>query len=92
MALDRYTDRRTVLTSGTALMLGAALWPTPLRAQINGDKMPIGSFPSRSIDRNDRHRPPDIAAVRQHHPIEPVIDGTAARHGHDFVAIDLVTA
>jgi len=49
MALDRYTDRRTVLTSGTALMLGAALWPTPLRAQINGDKMPIGTIGSGHI-------------------------------------------
>jgi 8-hydroxy-5-deazaflavin:NADPH oxidoreductase len=37
-------DRRTVLASGSALMLGAALWPAPLRAQSNGGKLPIGTI------------------------------------------------
>jgi len=37
-------DRRTVLASGSALILGAALWPAPLRAQTNGNKSPIGTI------------------------------------------------
>jgi predicted dinucleotide-binding enzyme len=37
-------DRRTVLASGSALMLGAALWPAPLRAQTNGAKLQIGTI------------------------------------------------
>jgi len=38
------SDRRTVLAAGSALMLGAALWPAPLRAQANGGKLPIGTI------------------------------------------------
>jgi 8-hydroxy-5-deazaflavin:NADPH oxidoreductase len=37
-------DRRTLLAFGNALMLGAALWPAPLRAQTNGAKLPIGTI------------------------------------------------
>jgi predicted dinucleotide-binding enzyme len=37
-------DRRTVLASGSALTLGAALWPAPLWAQTNGNKLPIGTI------------------------------------------------
>jgi 8-hydroxy-5-deazaflavin:NADPH oxidoreductase len=48
MTRDRYSDRRTVLTSGTALILGAALWPAPLRAQ-SSNKMPIGTIGSGHI-------------------------------------------
>jgi predicted dinucleotide-binding enzyme len=39
-----FPDRRTVLASGTALMLGAALSPAPLRAQTGGGKVPIGTI------------------------------------------------
>ena len=44
MARYDSVDRRTVLASGSALMLGAALWPTALRAQTNGAKLPIGTI------------------------------------------------
>jgi 8-hydroxy-5-deazaflavin:NADPH oxidoreductase len=38
-------DRRAVLASGGALMLGAALWPTSSRAQASGSaKIPIGTI------------------------------------------------
>jgi 8-hydroxy-5-deazaflavin:NADPH oxidoreductase len=37
-------DRRTVLACGSALVLGTALWPAPLRAQTNGAKLQIGTI------------------------------------------------
>jgi predicted dinucleotide-binding enzyme len=37
-------DRRTVLASGSTLVLGAALRPALLRAQTNGAKLPIGTI------------------------------------------------
>jgi predicted dinucleotide-binding enzyme len=42
-------DRRTVLASGSALILGAALWPAPLHAQTSGGKLPIGTIGSGHI-------------------------------------------
>jgi predicted dinucleotide-binding enzyme len=44
MARYASIDRRAVLASGGALMFGAALRPAPLRAQINGAKLPIGTI------------------------------------------------
>lgn len=43
-------DRRTVLGAGGALILGAALWPTPSLAQMNsGNKLRIGVIGSGKI-------------------------------------------
>ncbi len=42
MTLDNFLNRRTVLTAGSALMFGAAL--SPLRAQTNGGKLPLGTI------------------------------------------------
>jgi len=44
--MARYSsiDRRAVFVSGSALMLGAALRPAPLRAQTNGAKLPMGTI------------------------------------------------
>ncbi|MGO8923017.1 MAG: NADPH-dependent F420 reductase [Xanthobacteraceae bacterium] len=44
MARDNFLNRRTVLTAGSALMLGAALSPRELRAQNSGGKQPIGTI------------------------------------------------
>lgn len=44
MARYATPHRRTVLAAGSALMLGAALWPATLRAQANGAKLPIGTI------------------------------------------------
>jgi predicted dinucleotide-binding enzyme len=44
MALDSFLNRRTVLTAGSALTLGATLSPWELRAQTNGGKLPIGTI------------------------------------------------
>jgi len=44
MTLDNFLNRRTVLTAGSALMLGAALSPRELRAQNSGGKQPIGTI------------------------------------------------
>jgi len=44
MAPDNFLNRRTVLTAGSALMLGAALSPRELRAQNSGGKQPIGTI------------------------------------------------
>ena len=44
MAPDSFLNRRTVLTAGSALMLGAALSPRELRAQNSGGKQPIGTI------------------------------------------------
>jgi len=41
---DSSIDRRTVLASGSVLLLGAALSPAQLRAQTNGAKQPIGTI------------------------------------------------
>ena len=40
--LENFLNRRTVLTAGSALLFGAAL--SPLRAQTNGGKLPIGTI------------------------------------------------
>jgi 8-hydroxy-5-deazaflavin:NADPH oxidoreductase len=37
-------NRRTVLSAGSALVFGAALSPWELRAQTNGEKLPIGTI------------------------------------------------
>jgi len=37
-------NRRAVLAAGSALMLGAAAWPAPGRAQSGGAKLPIGTI------------------------------------------------
>jgi len=42
MMLENFLNRRTVLTAGSALLFGAAL--SPLRAQTNGEKLPIGTI------------------------------------------------
>jgi len=42
MMLENFLNRRTVLTAGSALLFGAAL--SPLRAQTNGGKLPIGTI------------------------------------------------
>jgi 8-hydroxy-5-deazaflavin:NADPH oxidoreductase len=42
MAPDKFLNRRTVLTAGSALMLGAAL--SPAEAQTNAGKIPIGTI------------------------------------------------
>src|SRR5262249_40273411 len=42
MTLENFLNRRTVITAGSALLLGAAL--SPLRAQTNGGKLPIGTI------------------------------------------------
>jgi predicted dinucleotide-binding enzyme len=44
MAQYASPDRRTVLAAGSALTLGAVLWPAPLRAQANGAKLPVGTI------------------------------------------------
>ncbi|MBO0716767.1 MAG: NADPH-dependent F420 reductase [Rhizobiales bacterium] len=44
MKLDNFLDRRTVLTAGSALMLGTVLSPRQLRAQTNGAKQSIGTI------------------------------------------------
>jgi 8-hydroxy-5-deazaflavin:NADPH oxidoreductase len=44
MAPDNFLNRRTMLTAGSALMLGAALSPRELRAQTSGGKQPIGTI------------------------------------------------
>ena len=44
MALDSFLNRRTVLTAGSALTLGATLSPWELRAQTTGGKLPIGTI------------------------------------------------
>ena len=41
---DSSIDRRTVLASGSVLLLGAAQSPAQLRAQTNGAKQPIGTI------------------------------------------------
>src|SRR5215471_21304722 len=42
MTLENFLNRRTVITAGSALLLGAAL--SPLRAQTNAGKLPIGTI------------------------------------------------
>ena len=42
MMLENFLNRRTVLTAGSALLFGAAL--SPLRAQTNGGKLPVGTI------------------------------------------------
>src|SRR5262249_56101603 len=44
MALDSFLNRRTVLTAGSVLTLGATLSPWELRAQTTGGKLPIGTI------------------------------------------------
>ncbi len=44
MASDNFLDRRTVLTAGGGLLIGAALSPGELRAQAAGGKQPIGTI------------------------------------------------
>ena len=42
MTMDKSLNRRTMLTAGSALVLGAAL--SPAKAQTNGGKIPIGTI------------------------------------------------
>jgi 8-hydroxy-5-deazaflavin:NADPH oxidoreductase len=44
MTMDKSLNRRTVLTAGSALILGGAFSPWQLRAQTNGAKQSIGTI------------------------------------------------